>query len=188
MKKVGLILLAISLLLFTSGIILHNVNSTSNKKVDGDSSESTNIKTDTNLNDPNYIDRSAEEQQIRNSTNNEYYTINTSKKLSLNRSYESLLVNNPKLVRISKEWYSFSCFLVNNSNSLYPASTFDIQFVDKDGKILFTEEGIVSAIEPGATGTLSLSTKNDILGSYDFNIVRKGDYTPIINDVREPNS
>ena len=65
--------------------------------------------------DENYIDRSLEENQIRDATGNSYYTINTSLKLSEDRVYKVLQITNSRLVRIDKEWYSFTCNLTNTS-------------------------------------------------------------------------
>lgn len=136
--------------------------------------------------DENYIDRSLEENQIRDATGNSYYTINTSLKLSEDRVYEVLQITNSRLVRIDKEWYSFSCNLTNNTSSDYPASTFSIVFLTKKGKTLAKLEANVYALAPGQMASIAISTRRNILDAYDFQITRTGDYVPESSDITNP--
>lgn len=135
--------------------------------------------------DENYIDRSLEEKQIRDATGNSYYTINTSLKLSEDRVYEVLQITNSRLVRIDKEWYSFTCNLTNTSSNEYSARTFEVQFLNKKGEIVSKEEAFISSIAPGASGTLSITTQKNILDSYDFKIIRTGDYVSMSDEYFE---
>ena len=135
--------------------------------------------------DENYIDRSLEENQIRDATGNSYYTINTSLKLSEDRVYEVLQITNSRLVRIDKEWYSFTCNLTNTSSNEYSGRTFEVKFLNKKVQIHSKEEDYNSTITHQNSGTLSITTQKNILDSYDFKIVRTGDYVPMSDEYFE---
>lgn len=183
MKKIGITLLLIAVLLLSSGVIYSIMNSDNNKKTIDVNPQNENLEFD-----ENYINRSEEEKQIQAVTGNYYYKINTSLKLAEDRDVDSLKLTNSRVVRLEKDVYSFSCNLVNSSSTEYPASEFTILLFTKDGKTLAKLITNVYDIVPGQTASISITTKQNILDAYDFQISRTGDYTPIINDVKEHNS
>lgn len=180
MRKYGYILLLVGLIILATGFGMFLFDTFDSSSSENNSEHNKEIVE--NDFDENYIDRSLEEKQIRESTGNSYYTINTSLKLSENRVYDILQITNSRLVRIDKEWYSFSCTLTNTSSIEYSSSTFEIEFLNKKGGIISKEEAFITSIAPGMTGTLSVTTKNNILNAYDFKINRTEDYIPVPKD------
>ena len=75
--------------------------------------------------------------------------------------------------------------MTNTSSNEYSASTFEVQFLNKKGEIISKEEAFISSIAPGASGTLSITTQKNILDSYDFKIIRTGDYVSMSDEYFE---
>lgn len=179
MKKVGMGLLVVAILFLVFGIVM-SIMSVSFTEHTGN-----NVEIEEMEFDENYINRSEEEKQIQQSTGNYNYKINSSLKLAEDRTVDGLQLTNSRVVRFKKNNYSFSCNLVNNTSSEYPASTFSIVFITKKGKTLAKLEANVYAISPGQMVSIAITTERNILDAYDFQISRTGDYTPVYNDAIE---
>ena len=139
-KKICIILVVFAVILCGVGaVFLFNVKDKDNGK-----EKETVSKED----DLNYLDRSDMEKEVRKNTNNPYYTINTSRVFATNRTYDGLDLTDPWLVRISKDLYSFSCILHNNTDKEY-------------------------SVPAGGMSNLYADTKVNVLDAYDFEIVPK---------------
>lgn len=123
-----------------------------------------------NINRDNLIDRSEEEQAIREKTKNPYYTINNSKKLATDHKYENLDIKYPRLVRLSEKIYSFSCQINNQTEKDYPKETVVVTFIDNKGNVLSKEKVEIPPIARGQNTMILLNTEKDILKAYDFTI------------------
>lgn len=164
-KKIGIILIVIAILLCgVGGVLLFTANDNdSGKEKDTVSKEE----------DPNYIDRSEFQNQVRKNTGNSYYTVSTSRQLATNRTYDTLELTDPWLVRMSQNLYSFSCILHNNTDKEYPGQAVIVRFVDEDGKVLEEVETKFFSIPVNGTATLFADTNVNVLDAYDFEIVPK---------------
>lgn len=164
-KKICIILVVVAVILCGVGaVLLFNVKDKDNGK-----EKETVSKED----DLNYLDRSDMEKEVRKNTNNPYYTINTSRVFATNRTYDGLDLTDPWLVRISKDLYSFSCILHNNTDKEYPGQAVIVRFVDEDGKVLEEVETKFFSIPVNGTATLFADTNVNVLDAYDFEIVPK---------------
>lgn len=164
-KKICIILVVVAVILCGVGaVLLFNVKDKDNGK-----EKETVSKED----DLNYLDRSDMEKEVRKNTNNPYYTINTSRVFATNRTYDGLDLTDPWLVRISKDLYSFSCILHNNTDKEYLGQAVIVRFVDKDGEVLDEVETRFFSVPAGGMSNLYADTKVNVLDAYDFEIVPK---------------
>ena len=104
MKKIGIGLLIVAMLLLIFGIVMSIL------KVDfvDNNIKNNNSETEEMEFDENYINRSEEEKQIQQSTGNYNYKINSSLKLAEERTVDGLQLTNPRVVRFKQNDYSFS--------------------------------------------------------------------------------
>lgn len=166
-KKIGIVLIVIAILLCGAGsVLLFTVDN----KDTGKEKEKETVSTEE---DSNYIDRSDFQNQVRKNTGNSYYTVSTSRKLSLNRTYDTLELTDPWLVRMSQNLYSFSCVLHNNTDKEYPGQEVIVRFVDMNGKVLGEVVTQFLSVPAGGMSNLYADTKVNVLDAYDFEIVPK---------------
>lgn len=164
-KKIGIILVVVAVILCGVGaVLLFNVKDKDNGK------EKEIVSKEDDL---NYLDRSDMEKEVRKNTNNPYYTINTSRALATNRTYDGLELTDPWLVQVDQNFYSFSCVLHNNTDKEYPGQAVIVRFVDKDGKVLDEVETRFFSVPAGGMSNLYADTKVNVLDAYDFEIVPK---------------
>lgn len=166
-KKIVIILIVIAIVFCGIGGVLLFIT---NDKTDGEGKQKETVSQEEDL---NYIDRSSYEEQVRKSTGNIYYTVSTSRQLATDRTYDTLELTNPWLVRMDKNYYSFSCVLHNHTDEEYPGQAVIVRFVDEDGKVLDEVETQFFDIPPDGMSNLYADTNVNILDAYDFEIVPK---------------
>lgn len=164
-KKIIIILIVIAIAFCGVGcVLLFTTNDKSNEKEK---------ETVSKEEDPNYIDRSSYEEQVRKNTGNRYYKVSTSRQLATDRTYDTLELTNPWLVQIDQNYYSFSCVLHNNTDKEYPGQAVIVRFVDEAGKVLDEVETQFFSVPPGGMSNLYADTNVNVLDAYDFEIVPK---------------
>lgn len=164
-KKISIVLIIIAIILCgVGGVLLFTTAAKANGKVS---------KTVSKKDDLNYIDRSDFEDQVRRNTGNIYYTVSTSRQLATNRTYDTLELTDPWLVRMSQNLYSFSCVLHNNTDKEYPGHSVVVRFVDQEGKVLEEVDTMLFSIPANGMVTLFADTNVNVLDAYDFEIVPK---------------